>query len=110
MQILNGSNISYLARPFRCYYNVDPVTATPALKGEFMMKPFSNRIAAVRVSGGVWFPQIAFDKWDFCTFSAQKLTKGSSLFAINKLDKIGQNVPIIAKICFQVKEIVPNTG
>merc|ERR1712025_160151 len=106
--MVNGRNIADLALTFRCYHKMDPATDCMVLKGEFMMKPFSNRIGAVRVSGGIWFPQIAFDKWDFCTFTAQKLSKGSSLFPLLRLNKIAKNLPVIAKICFQIKEIVPN--
>ena len=108
VNMVNGRNIADLSLSFRCYSKMDAQSDQMVLKGEFMMKPFSNRIGTVRVSGGIWFPQIAFDKWDFCSFNAHKLTKGSSLFSLDKLDKIGDKVPVIAKICFQIKEIVPN--
>ena len=110
VNMVNGRNISDLTLLFRCYRKMDvnnPNGDSMVLKGEFMVKPFSNRIGTIRVSGGIWFPQIAFQKWDFCTFSARKLTKGASLFSLDKLDKIGDKVPVIAKICFQIKEIAP---
>ncbi len=103
-----GRNIDDVVLSFRCYKKLDVAKQEMVLKAEFVVKPFSNRIAAIKLSGGVWFPQIPGDvgmKWDFCTFTHSKRTKGSSLFPLKLLERV--NEPFVAKICFQIKEILP---
>eukprot|EP01083_Nonionella_stella_P308567 1089287_1 len=105
VNIINGKNINDLVFTFRCYQKYDHNAKLMMLKGEFVIKPFSNRVQSIRISGGIWFPQIYVDKWDFCTFTHNKLAKGAALFPIKKLDKL--NDELIVKICFQIKDIVP---
>lgn len=103
LQLVNSRNIPDLSVSFRCYSKYDVNKQESVLKAEFVMKPFSKRIAFIQMSGGIWFPQLALDKWDFCTFSHNKLTKGSSLFSLKRLKTI--NDPLIINVCFQIKDI-----
>merc|ERR1712130_560399 len=63
---------------FRCYKKKN------MFKGEFVCNELPQKIECVKVLGGLYFPQIDFIKWDWCTFSS-KLSKGSSLFALSRI-------------------------
>ena len=118
VQIINNDNVQYrenvilsleqfqqLKQPkdikisfgFKCYKKHN------MFKGEFVCNELPEKIESVKVLGGLWFEQIQFLKWDWCTFTNSKLSKGSSLFAINKINQNEQNIKI--KICYQVKEV-----
>lgn len=106
VQLVNSKNIPDLSLSFRCYSKYDANKKESVFKTEFVIKPFSKRIAWIRISGGIWFPQLSLDKWDFCTFTHNKLTKGSSLFSLKRLEKM--NDALIVNVCFQIKDIMPS--
>jgi len=92
---------------FRCYKQYDQVKNEDVLMAKFEVKSFPKWISSVKMYGGLWFPQIAFDRWDYCTLSHSKLSQGCPLFSLSTIQDIDT---LRIEICFQLYRVYDQFG
>ena len=98
--VQNGND--WIELHFRCYKQFDAVKNAHVLMAKFELKKMPNAISSVRLYGGLWFPQIAFDRWDYCTLSHSKMSQGCPLFSLSKIQEIDL---LEIQICFQLYRV-----